>query len=541
MPTEQKVKRTFEYGPAALRPVEILEGRDYYSTDAIPGHTLDTDNQRLNLAPQLDWNETNPDKPSFVKNKPDIDSILHEIDSIRRLQNDTHIYGVVWDKTSSAMERLYDAADITTDTTNFVYSGSVNANYDNPFDDIYPWSECKQCNVDLTLYRAQTAGDDIRDAVVAWCGDPDFKTDGSNGFVGRYTPEFWYNGYEKDGKKYIFVADKEVFGFYHHKASIRGHGFCVDDGNNGVTCDDGQPLAGSDISIANVHTKAKNSGFTLMNIYERDAEVALYCVEFADYNAQDNLGNGCSNLYSTPNFKCTQAATGATSVLAPKTVQANCIPGAALWLSSTNGSGAAGDVRTITSVEDYDSTYCKINFTPAKDLTTSTYVSVMGKNNADSIGNKSGYVGINGKNNSWYRGAIMYGNRWQYTLACYRQTGTNHLWLCPESECDNYDMIDTANHIDTGITIYTPSSGSWQDVGDITIPHGLSSFGPMTKAASITGDQQYCAATTNLNAVALLGGIAYFGAICGVLCAGWNFGAGNSRWDFSSIPLLKSK
>ena len=535
----QYFERDYGYGPASLRP-PIKEGREYIATDTLK-HTLDANDKRIELNPGGDWNEENPDHPAYISNKPPLAELLKDLEEIRKIYNDVRLYGVLWDKTSSSMTRLYDAAGITTDTTNFVYSGSVNENYDNPFDKIYPWKDCKQCNVDLAAYNNLSAGDDIRDAIVSWYGDYDFSTDGSNGFVGRYTPEFWYYGQEDSRGKIVIVADKEVAGWLHHKPSIRGHGFCVDDGNGGVTCDDGQALAGSGTSVSTIHTKANNSGFTLMDIYELDAEVALYCVEFADYNAQAKLGNGCSSLYSDPNFKCTEAATGATSVLAPKTVQANCIPGAALWLSSTNGNGTAGDVRTITSVEDYDSTYCKINFTPAKDLTTSTYVSVMCKNNADSIGNKSGYVGVNGKNNAWYRGAIMYGNRWNYVLGAYRQTGTNHFWLCPESDCDNYDSLDTANHIDTGITIYTPSSNSYQNVGDIGIPHGLASFGPITKAASITGDQQYCVTTATGNTVLLFGGGAGDGALCGVLCAFCGFTAGSSYWCFASIPLLKSK
>ena len=533
-----KQKRKFGYGGAAYLPNTVTEGQDLYATDTLK-HTFDTNNQRLDLTPTPNWNETNPDSPAFVRNKRSIDDILNEIETVRRIQNDTHIYGVKWDKTSSAMERIYDAAGITTDTTNFVYSGSVNPNYNNPFDKLYPWSECKQCNVDLTLYRALSAGDDIRDAVVAWYGDNDFATDGSNGFVGRYTPEFWYLGYERDNVKYIFIADKEVKGFLHHKPSIRSHGFGVDDGNNGVTSNDGQPM--TNVAVSSIHSKATAGGFTLLDVYEYDANVALFMVEFASTDSQAKLGSGCSEDYYSPNFTVIAAETGATAVLLPAAGKNYCIPGATLDFATSKDGVDLSKRRTVVNSAVYNSDYCRVTFTPAIDLTTSLYPSIHGKNNADSIGNKSGYIGVNGKNNAWYRGAIMYANRWQYILGAYRQTGTNHLWLSTIEDCDNCDDLNTSDHFDTGVTQYTPSSESWQSVGDYGIvPGKLAAFGMITKAASLTGDSQYCPLPSAGNTICLLGGRADGGSVCGVLCAHWYNAATASYWGYAAVPLLRS-
>ena len=532
-----KQKRKFGYGGAAYLPNTVTEGQDLYATDTLK-HTFDTNNQRLDLTPTPNWNETNPDSPAFVRNKRSIDDILNEIETVRRIQNDTHIYGVKWDKTSSAMERIYDAAGITTDTTNFVYSGSVNANYNNPFDKLYPWSECKQCNVDLTLYRALSAGDDIRDAVVAWYGDNDFTTDGSNGFVGRYTPEFWYLGYERDNVKYIFIADKEVKGFIHHKPSIRSHGFAVDDGNGGVTSNDGQPM--TNVAVSSIHSKATSCGFTLLDIYEYDANVALFMVEFASTDSQAKLGSGCSNYYS-PNFTVIAAETGATAVLLPAAGKNYYIPGATLDFATSKDGVDLSKRRTVVSSVVYNSDYCRVTFTPALDLTTNLYPSVHGMNNADSFGNRSGYIGNDTVNNAWYRGIIMHANRWVYTLGCYRRP-SNKIWLCPEELCDLYDAVDTSVCMDTGVSLAT-NEDNWNRISDYSIVEGkLAAFGPISKIGSVAGDSQYYPyPSSSVEAVCFVGGSIDANSRSGVLCALFGFTAEFASLTISSVLLLKSK
>ncbi len=524
------------YGVEAALPQTVTEGQLLFSTDT-KKVTLDADGTRKRYNPPGDWNETNSTSPAFIENKPDVESILEDLARLRAIQG--KMYGVVWDKTSSSMRRIFDAEGITTDTTNFVHLGNINSSYNNPFDLIYPWSDCKQCNVDLDLYRALVPGQDIRDCVTAWFGDPDFATDGSNGFVGRYTPEFWYYGFEDTRGKIIVVSDREVDGFIRHRASIRSHGFAVDDGNNGVTSNDGYPMC--NVAVSTIHSKATSGGFTLLDVYEYDADVALFMVEFASTDAQSKLGDGCSNYFSNPNFKVTAAATGATTVLAPVSLQSLCFVGGGIVFSSSADSGGHGDYRTITSIESYDSTYCRINFTPSINLTTDMYINVLGKNNSDSIGNKSGYIGINGKNNAWYRGVILYGNRYQYLLGAARQTGTGHLWLCPASECDSYDGLDTSAFYDTGIVILSPNSNSWQNVGDYSVAEGkLAAWGPIKTAASVVGDQQYCVPLATGNTAPFVGCAASNGAYCGVLGGRWIYAPSHSWWFSAACLLLRS-
>ena len=436
------------------------------------------------------------------------------------------------------MTRILDAKNITTDTTNFVYSGTVNANYSNPFDSIYPWSDCRQCNVDMTLYAALDPGDDIRDAVVAWYGDPDFETDGTNGFVGRYTPEFWYSAFDADDGRLFAISDKKIAGWNHHKPSIRSIGFAVDDGNNGVTSNDGQPL--TNIQVSAIHTRATTAGMTLQNIYELDAQDMLAIVEFASYDAQRVMGDGCASCNYEPEFTLTAAATGATTVLLPVAAKPYCIPGATLDFGTAKGGVVLASRRTVVSVSDYDSTYCQATFTPALDLTTSMYPSIHGKNNADSFGNKSGYLGTAGKNNAWYRGAIMWGNRNQYTLGIARQQNTNKVFLCPEDICDNYDGLNADVFVDTGIVTPTIEANTWNQIGSMNYMPGVCAIGVIKDYGSVVGDSQYVVIASTGNTTPFFGGFAGSGAFCGFCCAGWHSAPGSSNWNAAGVLLLKS-
>jgi hypothetical protein len=490
-------------------------------------------------AQEISYNNTSSGL-SAVNTQSAIDELMTEIESVRLALNNIHIYGAKWSGVTHQMTRCFDAANITTDTTNFVYSGSVNANYSNPFDSIYPWSDCRQCNVDMTLYAALDPGDDILDAVVAWYGDPDFETDGTNGFVGRYTPEFWYSAFDADDGRLFAISDKKIAGWNHHKPSIRSIGFAVDDGNNGVTSNDGQPL--TNIQVSAIHTRATTAGMTLQNIYELDAQTMLAIVEFASYDAQRVMGNGCVSGY----YKCTvtvpseSAGTGKTQVLLPKAAKAYCLAGATLDFATSQDGVVIANRRTVVSVADYDSTYCLVTFTPGLDLDTSLYASIHGRCSDDSFGNKSGYIGADGKNNAWYRGAIMWGNRNQYTLGIARKTGTSHVWLCPEEDCDDYDGLNETAFYDTGIVVPIVESNAWKSIGNMKYPNGIMAVGVIDEFASIVGDSQYCVTAATGNTTPFFGGHAGAGAACGFCFAHWGTYPGASNWTHAGVLLLKT-
>lgn len=155
-------------------------------------------------------------------------------DSIEALQNAAlpHRYGILWDKVNAKCTRLYDAVGMTANA----YKGTYNADLKNDFDDCYPWRDRILCNVDLDEYkRIHAAGGDIKDSIISWDGDVDFALDGSNGFVGVYTPEFWVRQEETSSGVEIIVADKELLGYIHFPSTIGGRYFACSDGDGGIT------------------------------------------------------------------------------------------------------------------------------------------------------------------------------------------------------------------------------------------------------------------------------------------------------------------
>lgn len=457
------------------------------------------------------------------------------------LTRGTHIYGVKWDKTNAAMTRMFDAAGITTDTANFCHKGAVNASYSNPFDNIYPFNLFRQCNVDLTKYKALEAGQDVRDAVVAWYGDADFKDDGSNGLVGAYRPAYWYTAYE-DGDYIIFaIADGQVDDWAYSPPYIRGYGFAVDAGDSLLTCYNDQPL--TNVAISTLHTRAKNSGFTIDDIYTYSAEVTAAIVEYATMNMQNAIGSGVDSHYrENESDKPHVAETGATRVVLPAVCAAFAIAGTTLDFGATKGAVVAANRRTCTGYEAYsDAAYISVKFDKALDVTTDMFVSFHGMTNGNALGNASGYVGTNGKANAFYRGAIMHANRWRYILGAYRQTGTGKIFICPANDDpDKYDALNTSKHADTGLLLPTTSDY----IKSLGLVKGLGAVPFCTEvggdSSNPVGDRCYVPELSTGNTVLFAGGIAYHGASCGPFCGYWLNPAGNSTWNYAVSPVLKS-
>lgn len=455
--------------------------------------------------------------------------------------NNVKRYGVKWNGVDNVCtERLFDASGITLDTTNFCNHGTVNENYNNPFDDIYPWSEMKQCNVDLTKHRSGNYS--LKECITAWYGDSNFVTEGTNEiFVGRYRPEFWHTRYaDEDGNIYWVVAESEINGYVHAKEAIDGIGFAVDDGNNGVTCGDGQPM--TNIAVNQIQARARTSGIELQNIYSLDAQIVLYLVEYGNMNAQRALGDGVSNLYRQNANDIISAVSGNTITI-PRGGEAMFVKGATMDVGASSGAVILANRREVQSyVTNGDNLIITLD-KPLDASAVGLYVSIHGSTNADLISNRSGYIGTDSKANVNYRGAILYANRYSYILGIYRQSGTNHIWLCDEDECVNYNALNTSVHHDSGRALPTLASASWLTVGKLNFMQGVSAFAPIREAGgnsvSPVGDQQYVPLPTAGNTILLFGGPADSGWVCGAFCGGWSLSSGSSYWGCSACPLLK--
>lgn len=514
----------------ALYPTDTASGDVAIFTDGaddIPLKSL-----KIKLEPRQDLSNGQPSAdnvaPIYGWNRVGI------YDNVKR-------YGVKWNGVDNVCtERLFDAKDITLDTTNFCDHGVTNPNYNNPFDNIYPWSEMKQCNVDLTMYRSGNYS--LKECITAWYGDSGFVTEGSDTvFVGRYRPEFWHTRYtDEDGNIYWVVAESEVNGYIHAGEAIDGIGFATDDGNGGVTCGDGQPL--SDIAVSTIQTRARNSGMELQNIYSLDAQIVLYLVEYGNMNIQQALGNGCSNLYRQNASDIISAVNGNTITI-PTGGQAMLTKGATLDVGASNGAVLLANRREVQGyVVDGNSLVITLD-SPLDASVIGMYVSIHGSTNADLISDRSGYIGTDTKANVNYRGSLLYANRYQYTLGIYRQTGTSRIWLCDEDECINYNALNTSVHHDTGKTLPSLTASAWLTIGKLNFMEGVSTFAPIASSGgnsvSPVGDRQYMPFPTATNTILLFGGHSSSSWFCGAFCGSWGISSGRSGWDSSARPLLK--
>ena len=260
-------------------------------------------------------------------------------------------YGVRWNKANAACTRLYDAATITTTTTNFGHFGSVNASYNNPFDNLYPWRDRKLVNVNVATYRAAiAAGTDVFASIVSWEGDPDFKLDGTNGFVGVYTPEFWFKIDNTSTYVDYIISDMPLPGYTKFKATVGGRWHGVADGT-GITSKPGVPIAFETMTA--MHARATLVDMTLDDIWSYSATSLLATVEYATLNHQTAIGKGADTVYTQGDpqgFRPYTNETGVNFVVLTDAQAKFFITGRSISIGTSNG-GTEIAARLVTTIE----------------------------------------------------------------------------------------------------------------------------------------------------------------------------------------------
>lgn len=458
-----------------------------------------------------------------------------------------HHYGAVWDTVNASMTRTGDAANITTNTANFKHSGSVNPNYSNPFDSIYPWSGRKLCNISLTDYMALQSGDSITDCVTYWEGEAGFSYTDADG-VWVYTPDFYGISYWQDGKRYFDVCDTPLPGYRHYPAQIsarwRGTTESRTIGGTSKTILLSKPgMPAKNVAVSTIHTYAKNGGMSLDSIYSIDASNLLYLIEYANYNAQSAIGNGVSDLYDQASLHPDSAVTAGNTVQFTGLTAAQLadfIPNAIIDFGTSNG-GANTKSTYITAVET-TSGVTTVTLADAVTITTDTFVSIHGRiNYADAeIGSMSGYIGTNGKTDAYYRGEALWGNMFYYVLGAYK-SDTEHVWLAEEGTEDNYDALDTSVHTDTGIIL----SSTANYIKTLAWPDTLGTLSACALCTEVGGNSanpvgDYFYTSTGSNRILIIGGHASYGTTDGPFCWYWSYMVSASYWYLSGRPLLKA-
>ena len=323
-------------------------------------------------------------------------------------------YGIkrlITDNTLPNWTRIADAEGLTASATK---NGTEVAN---DFDNLYPWSHMRRCNVDAATGQ-----------VLAYYGETGYKADGTNGEVMVKIPEFWWkrerlpdefgNVYE-----YIYIADYARAGYIKSEEFFVGayllsteeteESTIVAHSRSGVV-----PRYSTTKANFRTYAKALGSRWQLMD-YHYFLLQMLYLVEYAHYNSQSMLGNGIV------------AMSTATSLLAENNTNRIIVStnvGTGLWVGKTicigtdasfNSSVAAD--REITSIEDYSDgsiTGKAIHFSgdPVNIVVGNViWGSAQKTGGNDELGNASGSLNNNSYHPVNYRGIEdVFGHMWQH-------------------------------------------------------------------------------------------------------------------------------
>ena len=388
--------------------------------------------------------------------------ITKKINDMENRPREKH-YTAVWDKVHSQLMRANDAADITTNTENFAIHGSANANYNNPFDNIYPWCQRKICNVDVGKYLTLQSGSRIVECVKYWEGDAQFSYDDQNG-VWVYTPEFWGKTWDDGTYRYFDVCDQEMRGYVHYPERIEGRWFgvlrTITVNGSSKTCllPATGNLSTNNIVMREVLTAARNYGGTIESIHNVDATNMLAIVEYATVNFKNALGLSPVDLLVCEDNTVQENVTSGNVVkILASAGQGVCVPNAMFGVSTRIGDAVTGAGRIVSVQQDPDnSDLLDVTLDSTVTATTSNYWVLCGIINlADEIiGSKSGYCGVNGKSNVYYRGQVFYGNRSRQLLGVFKREDTNSIWIA-----SNDQIADTTSGevytgwVDTGLAI----------------------------------------------------------------------------------------
>ena len=264
-------------------------------------------------------------------------------------------YGVRWNGTSSAVcERLGDAVGLTAKA----HKGSTES-VDNDFDNIYPWSDIKTCNIDAD------------GNVLAYLGEPSFARDGTNGDVMVEIPKFYYKRVKTGIVEEIWICGtklpeyelhplfidngKEVGKVFH---SVYNANSFTDETDNKVKL---QSVTGVQPRVrttrANFRTYARNKGaiWGIEDISCVNALQLLYLVEYANTNSQAALGSGADGLSYTQNHKALEETANGNSISIASTFKNVYKLGQRIEIGSSYGyNNRTTEPRTITAITTDD-------------------------------------------------------------------------------------------------------------------------------------------------------------------------------------------
>lgn len=212
--------------------------------------------------------------------------INNEIDDITGKK-----YGLRWDVSNAEDigERCFDAVGLTAS----IGIGTTDGASD--FDDIYPWSEIKRCNIKSDANGA---------SIITFEGETGFALDGTNGDVFVRVPVFYCDRYRNNGYEYIIISKDGTNihpAFVENGKKLKEIFIGAFEGyiNNGeLKSVSGVIPSNNDIPqtfLSSAQTKGKN--YTLYDMRAVDAIWSLMVVEFGKRNTNRILGYGFADYF----------------------------------------------------------------------------------------------------------------------------------------------------------------------------------------------------------------------------------------------------
>ena len=442
-------------------------------------------------------------------------------------------YGIkrlITDNTLPTWTRIADAEGLTANATK---NGTKVAN---DFDNLYPWSHIRKCNVDAATGQ-----------VLAYYGETGFQADGSNGEVMVKIPEFWWkrerlpdefgNVYE-----YIYIADYARAGYKKSEEFFVGAYIISTETNEEDTIiahsrSGAIPKYNTTKANFRNYAKALGEGWQLMD-YHYFLLQMLYLVEYAHYNSQSMLGNGIVGFHSAKaliaenNVNRIIVSSVGTGLWVGKTI---CIGATDAWNSSV-----AAD-REITSIEDYNDgqvTGKAIHFDgePVNIAVNNViWGSAQKTGENDSLGNASGCLINDSYHSVNYRGIEnIFGHMWQHIDGLNIKDYIAYICKDPASyENDKFDApYEKIGYVNAETTdSYIKKLGLDEKHPEVALPTEIG-------ASSSTGacDNYWCAEG---NRIACVGGtFGYAWSAAGFFA--WNCynASGNTAWSCGA-RLLK--
>lgn len=260
-------------------------------------------------------------------------------------------YGVRWKGTSSTVcERLGDAVGLTAKA----HKGSTES-VDNDFDNIYPWSDIKTCNIDAD------------GNILAYLGEPSFARDGTNGDVMVEIPKFYYKRVKTGIVEEIWICGTKLPGYELHPLfidngkevskvfhSVYNASSFTDETDNKVKL---QSITGVQPRVrttrANFRTYARNKGaiWGIEDITCVNALQLLYLVEYANTHSQSALGSGADYLSYTANHKALEETTNGNTITIASTYKNTYKLGQRIEIGTSQGTNnKTSTPRTITAI-----------------------------------------------------------------------------------------------------------------------------------------------------------------------------------------------